>query len=335
VEASLRPEMTVSGIEKAYHEVCGELKSLLAKDQALALLGYHPRTRIGELPLLPKERYRMMYDYFGGRGRYARHMMKGTAATQVSIDYRDEADFIKKFRVANFLAPFIARIFDSTPVFEGEIYQGENCRILIWANTDPDRSKLVPGSLDRMFGFADYTDYLLRTPPIIAHVNGRAVFTGNEKLGDLLERFDFVESDYPHLLSMVFPDVRLKSFIEIRMADALPYPYNMAVPALIKGIFYHPINLDRYFELSQSFSDEDIHAINARLVHATDFSYKDLNINDFSLALIENAESALDQSESSYLAPLKALMLKDGSMAKKLKKLYLDRPQEFMALITL
>lgn len=334
VEISLHAVKTIGEVDQTYQSVLGEIKSLLAEDQALVAIGYHPKTKIEELPLLPKARYQMMYKYFAGRGLYCHNMMKGTAATQVSIDYHNEADFIKKFRVANFLSPFIARIFDATPIFEGELYAGDNCRIMVWENTDIQRSKLIKGSLDKTFTFEDYTDFLLGVPPILVRIKGETVFTKGEKLVDLLARLDFDESDYEHLTSMVFPDVRLKRFIEIRMPDALPYPYNMAVPALVKGIFYNQANLDQYYELSKSFSDEDIKTLNSQLTRAIAFSYKTLEMTTFVLALLDDAAAALEASEASYLMPMKALILKDGSMARKLKSLYRDQPGEFLSLIT-
>lgn len=334
VEISLRTEGRVNEIEKIYRNIAEEIKSLLKENQALSLLGYHPKTKIDELPLLPKARYSMMYDYFGERGCYAHNMMKGTASTQVSIDYHNEEDFIRKFRTANFLSPFISRIFDSTPIFEGEIYDKENCRINIWENTDSDRSKLVPGSLDKLFGFSDYADYILETPPILAHANGRAVFTKGEKLSALLEQPGFDSNDYLHYLTMVFPDVRVKNFIEIRMADAIPFPYNIALPALIKGIFYYNQNLDRYYQISRSFCNEDIRRINSQLLITSDLKYKDIDITGFSLEMIDNAQKVLDEKEASYLLPLKQLIKEYGSMAKKLKALYSDYPDAFVAEIS-
>jgi Gamma-glutamylcysteine synthetase len=334
VEISLYKQTTVGEVDSAYRGVMAELRQLLPENQALASIGYHPKTRIDQLPLLPKVRYGMMYEYFTGTGVYGHNMMKGTASTQVSIDYQDEADFIKKFRVANFLSPFIARLFDATPVFEGEIYQDNNCRILIWENTDSDRTKIISGSLDRIYNFSDYIGFLLKTPPILVHIGGRTVFTGGEKLSSLLERYDFQQSDYDHLISMVFPDVRVKNFLEIRMADALPYPYNMAVPALVKGIFYSPSNLDKYYAHSLTFSDADILSLNTRLVKETVFDYKGIEVTAFALGLLDDAISALDQDEASYLTPMRPLIQKDGSMSNRLKALYKSRPDEFAAQIT-
>jgi glutamate--cysteine ligase len=334
VEISLRVARTVSEIDQAYQGVLGEIRSLLAENQALVSIGYHPKTKIEELPLVPKARYGMMYEYFKDRGRYCYNMMKGTAATQVSIDYHDEADFIKKYRVANFLSPFIARIFDATPIFEGDIYEGDNCRIMIWENTDIERSKLIKGSLDKTFNFADYVDFILNVPPILVQLKGETIFTGGDKLVDLLERFDFSESDYEHLTSMVFPDARVKKFIEIRMPDALPYPYNLAVPALIRGIFYNQANLDKYYELSKSFSDEDIKVLNSQLTKAIAFNYKSIDMTTFVLTLLADAMAVLEAGEAAYLMPMKGIILEYGSVARMLKAIYSDQPGQFISLIT-
>ncbi len=119
------------------------------------------------------------------------------------------------------------------------------------------------------------------------------------------------------------------------MADALPYPYNMAVPALIKGIFYSPSTLEKYYSYSRAFSDEDIRSLNTRLVKETAFDYKNIEVTAFALGLLDDAISALDRDDASYLMPMRSLILKDGSMSNHLKALYKSRPDEFIAQITL
>jgi glutamate--cysteine ligase len=109
----------------------------------------------------------------------------------------------------------------------------------------------------------------------------------------------------------------------------------MAVPALIKGIYYNQVNLNKYYELSKSFSDEDIRTLNSRLTRAIAFTYKTIDMTASILALLDEAMAVLETSEAAYLMPMKALILKDGSMARKLKALYRDRPDEFRSLITL
>jgi len=156
MEISLKPFSKISEIDAAYKDIIEDIYAHLAPNQILASVGYHPKTKIDTLPILPKKRYQMMYEYFKTHGDKSHNMMKGTAATQVSIDYSDEADFVKKYKVAHFLAPVLASIFDATPIFEGEVYDKENARVAIWEETDPPRSKLVPGVISSTFDFSSY-----------------------------------------------------------------------------------------------------------------------------------------------------------------------------------
>ena len=111
VEISIKPFESVMDIKKEYLGVKSEIESFLDEDQALISLGYHPESKIEALPLLPKKRYEFMFEALHQRGRRARNMMKGTASTQVSIDFDSEADFVKKFKVANLFSPFFFKIF--------------------------------------------------------------------------------------------------------------------------------------------------------------------------------------------------------------------------------
>ena len=266
VEISLKPFDSVALIQKEYTQIITEIQAVLAPNQALASIGYHPKSKIDELTLLPKKRYHLMYDYFKGAGAFCHNMMKGTCATQVSIDYIDEADFIKKFRVANHLSPALASLFDSTPIFEGALTDGSHMRSRIWAETDIRRSKLIPGSLSKPFGFADYAAYVLSLPPILLYSEGELFHSEKEILENELNHYAFTEEELEHHLTMVFPDVRLKKFIEIRMPDALPYPFNLAVTALVKGIFYDTQMLEKYYQKSLEVNDDWVIHQNACLI---------------------------------------------------------------------
>ncbi len=320
VEISLRPLESVKDIHEAYVSVISDIQAHFKENQALASIGYHPVTRIEDLTLLPKKRYHMMYDYFKGNGRYCHHMMKGTASTQVSIDYTSEEDFIKKFRVAHFLSPVIASIFDATPIFEGNVYPGENCRMAIWNETDIKRSKLIPTALDRLFSFEDYAMYILALPPILVLNKGDIHFTDSTILRDLLAQFELSQKDLEHILTMVFPDVRLKQYIEIRMADALPYPYNMAVIAMIEALFYHEAALDTLYERSLKYTDAWVKGHYVRLTRVPlieDCEFEALKEDVFALALQHCCEEA-----KPFLTQMYALYKEEKSMTLKLKRLY-------------
>lgn len=322
MEISLKPLAEVSEIKKAYDEIIEDIYSEMTPNQMLVSIGYHPKTKIAQLPILPKNRYQMMFDYFKTHGAKSHNMMKGTAATQVSIDYSSEEDFVKKYRVAHFIAPVLASIFDSSPIFEGEVYDKENARIAIWEETDPPRSKLVPGVLSTKFDFRSYSEYLLDVPPIFIIKDGVEIYTKEETLRMLLAKYQFTEKELEHILSMVFPDVRVKKFIEIRMADALPYPYGLAVVSMIRGIFYNPDILGRLYEESLLYSDEWVLEQNRGLIEMP--VKVDNTFMRLKKTLIGETLKVVSKDEKIYLQALLTLIDEHGSISNWLKKLYIN-----------
>ena len=329
VEISLSPFESIVEIDRAYMAIINEIYDVIAPNQMIAGIGYHPVTKIDDLSLLPKKRYGMMYDYFRNNGAYCHNMMKGTAATQVSIDFDSETDFIKKFRVANYLSPAIASLFDATPFFEGDLTEGNNMRARIWAETDLKRSKLIPGSLTMQFGFAEYANYLLKLPPILLYTEGQLVFSENETLEATLSHYNFYDEELEHHLSMVFPDVRLKQFIEIRMPDSLPYPYNLGVAALIKGIFYNSRLLEKYYEQSLSLDDAWVEQQNNNLK----MSLIDEELHALKLEMLKDVIQELSEVESAYMKPILEVLEKEGSFTALMQKTYLEDKEAFKQMI--
>lgn len=329
VEISLKPFESILDIDLAYMEIIGEIYNVLAPNQMLAGIGYHPVTKIDDLTLLPKKRYGMMYDYFKNNGAYCHNMMKGTAATQVSIDFDSEIDFVKKFRVANFLSPAIASLFDATPFFEGALTEGSNMRARIWAETDIKRSKLIHGSLTMQFGFAEYANYLLKLPPILLYTEGKLVFSENETLETALSHYAFYDEELEHHLSMVFPDVRLKQFIEIRMPDSLPYPYNLGVAALIKGIFYSSRLLEKYYEKSLGVDDAWVEQQNDNLV----MSVIDEGLQALKLEILSDVIDALSDEERPFMKRILEVFENEGSFTALMQRTYQEDQEAFKQMI--
>lgn len=333
VEISLKMLKNIEDIESEYSKVLNEMKSVLVEGQVFVSTGYHPSTSIDALSLLPKERYHKMYEYFTTHGEKSHFMMKGTAATQVSIDYKNEEDFIKKYRVANFLGPILSRIFDASPIFEGQLVEGENLRIGIWNHTDPIRTKYPTRAFDDGFNFEAYADYLMDIPPIFTKIKEDYIFTEDRLLKDIVNEFPVDDIDIDHIVGMVFPDVRLKKYIEIRMADSIPIPYVFALPAIIKGIFYNSSNLDRYYEFSKKYSLEDMMAVNEQLLKELDFTYKDISMNWFMMKVMLDAKSGLPVEEAKSIDLLFEQLNIEGSYKKKLERLYKEDKKLFLEAI--
>lgn len=246
LEISIAPFSSIAVIVEVYTRFRSRVDPLLAQHGcALVCRGYHPAARALDLPLIPKQRYRYMNDYFHELGTRAERMMRASASTQVSVDYRDEADAVRKMRVAQALVPVLASLSDNASVFEGAPAQGPLARMGVWRDVDDARCGTVPGLFDEDFGFEAYADWLLGTCPIFVTrpaaddpegpaLRSVAGLTAAEAYADA----PMSAADIEHLLSMFWPDVRLKRFVEIRPADSLPVERMAGYAALIKGLFY-------------------------------------------------------------------------------------------------
>ena len=240
LEISIGPFKEIIDIKNKYDSFIKTIKPILDSfDYSLEYAGFLPKSTIDDLPMIPKQRYTTMYNYFG---KYGKYMMKGTASTQVSIDYKSEDDFHKKFRVANILSPLFALICDNTRVLNGKPYNNHLARTYIWNNVD-HRPKFNP----RDFNFREYAEYVYNTP-LICMPDGLPT---HKTAAEIYED----KPDIEHILSMVFPDIRLKNCIEIRVADSMPINRALEYIALIQGLFYNERNLDMLYDLTKHIND--------------------------------------------------------------------------------
>ena len=257
IEISLYPCSCVKALDGEYRSFLGQATPILReRGWALCCTGYRPADGIDSIPLLPKERYRMMYRYFGEHGGpYAHHMMKGTAAEQISVDYYDEADFVRKMRSAHFLTPFIAAAFDNVAVFEGGPPPHTAMRSAVWRGCDWDRSGIPWEFFEPDFGYEAYGRILLARPLILRDRHGVITYT-DCRIGADVYREGMDESDVRHLLSMFFFDARAKQYIELRAGDMLPPDMAFGYAALVKGLLYHPDNLSMLGEMAEHLDRE-------------------------------------------------------------------------------
>ncbi len=313
LEVSLGAKTRIVDIEELYLEFLDEIIPILeAKGQGLMAIGYHPVTKIEDIKILPKKRYDFMFNYFKKTGTHAHNMMKGTCALQVSIDYTSEEDYRKKFRIINALSPIIYTIFENARYYEGEIRDRHALRAHIWENTDKQRSGIVPGALDDDYGYEKYAEFILNNPPILELKDGIACPTGDKKVKELLDPDDYKLEELEHFLTMFFPDVRTKKYLEIRMMDQVPYPLSMSVPALWKGILYNEDNLNKIYELIKDISAEDVLTAKEEMNDlGLDTIYNGKTILENGRYIVDIAKSGLDEEEKEYILPLEA-MLKNG-----------------------
>lgn len=325
LEFSTRPCIHLPHIEEVYEKFLADVLPIIEEHQQYLLcVGYHPQTKIKDIPFNPKKRYEYMSQYLQKTGKYALNMMKGTASVQVAIDYVSEMDFIKKFRVASFLIPLFYMITENAPIFEGEVYEKFSVRSLIWENTDPDRSGIIKGSLDKKFNYQDYAEYLLHSKPICILENGELKPTGDQSLWKAYkEREDLSKEEMEHLYTMVFPDVRGKNYIEIRMADSIPADLSMAYLAMVKGLFYDRDNLEELYNISLEYGDREIEALKEDLIdRGFQAPFRGEDLGAFGEKVILMAEEALENEERSMIEPLKELVFNRETYGQRIKRSY-------------
>jgi len=327
LELSTPPRKRLRQIVEDYFIFLNDLIPVLnSRNISLTAIGYQPVSSISSIPFLPKKRYEHMQAYLSKKGRLAHNMMKGTASTQVSIDYSSEQDYIKKNRVINFLAPLIYCIFDNAPFFEGVTYLERSARKNIWDNCDPERCGAPTGVFTDHFGYEAYAEYILNTNPILFKKDDTITATGDKKIRELFDPASFSIEELEYLLTMVFPDSRTKTYIEIRMGDSMPYPYNISYAAFWKGLLYNAKNLNTLFmqamETDEIVLDKFIRDIRTNGVLA---ALGSKSAFDTFKSLLEMAKDGLDECEKKYLHPIitlteSGLTLKDLTLNNTTKE---------------
>lgn len=290
-------------------------------NEKTAILGYHPKSRAADMELIPKQRYRLMNEYLGKKGPFGIRMMRGSASTQVSIDYSSVPDCLRKLRLAFALAPLFSLICDNSPIFEGAPRTHELVRTEIWQHCDPDRCGLVPGVMEPSFSLEQYAAYLLDAPAILVPCEKDRWSYTERTFGELYAQRTMTRAEIEHALSMFFTDVRLKTYLEIRPADALPVPYAIAYAALVKGLFYTPENLDALDSLFAEVRDEDVEQAKINLMalgyRAEVYGRPVTSLIDKIMSL---ARKGLGEDERDHLEPLARLAAERETLAKQAER---------------
>jgi len=329
LEFSSTPFQSLSDLTEVWNTYQSELKTVLDSFDYRALdIGYQPRTKVADITLLPKSRYEMMNQHFKGTGSHGINMMRGTAATQIAIDYSSEADAIAKMRVAAALTPLFSLLTDNSPIFENAPVTDYLKRTAIWNDVDADRSMIPPGLFSPGYGFADYARHVLSAPIVVKDADGIAYAAGTKGAVDCYDMQTLPHAEIDHILSMFFFDVRLRSYVEIRCADSVPFPYALAFVALIKGIFYDEQNLRELSEYFADFTNDSVPEIKAELIKdgykARIGEYYGESVQATLFSLIEIARRSLQEScpeEAEYLDVFEPLVKRKTTLAKQAQEL--------------
>jgi glutamate--cysteine ligase len=216
----------------------------LAAELGITFLGcgFRPFGTLEDVPWMPKGRYRIMREYLPTRGSMAHEMMKRTTTVQANFDYESEELGMEKLRVANGLSSLITSLFAASPLVDGKLAGWQSYRARAWLDTDNDRCGLLPFALDPGARFVDYAEWALDVPMFFVYRDGQYHAAG----GMTFRRFmregwqgqRATRADWDLHLSTLFPEARLKTFVEVRQADASSREMVRALPALWRGILY-------------------------------------------------------------------------------------------------
>ncbi|PZQ61749.1 MAG: glutamate--cysteine ligase [Sphingomonas taxi] len=258
------------------HQTCAEtgrhLTQVKAAGEKLGLgflgLGMWPDKARAELPIMPKGRYAIMLRHMPRVGTMGLDMMLRTCTIQVNLDYASEADMARKFRVGLALQPLATALFANSPFTEGRPNGFLSYRSHIWSDTDPARTGMLPFVFEDGFGYERYADYMLDVPMYFVYREGRYIDAAGLSFRDFLRgELSVLPGEKPTIddwndhLSTAFPEVRLKTFLEMRGADGGPWNRICALPALWVGLLYDQGALDAAWDVVKAWTLDERQAL--------------------------------------------------------------------------
>ena len=271
---SLEPggQLELSGAPlETIHQTCDEVNEHLrdVKDIADKVgvgfigLGAAPVWTHEQMPMMPKGRYKLMTDYMDRVGTMGKSMMYRTCTVQVNLDFASEADMVQKFRVALALQPVATALFANSPFFEGKPNGHKSWRSRVWRDLDADRTGMLPFVFDQGFGFEQYVDYALDVPMYFVYRDGKYINALGQSFRDFLKgQLPALPGETPTLsdwadhLTTIFPEARIKKFMEMRGADGGPWRRICALPAFWVGLMYDQSSLDAAWDLVKHWDAE-------------------------------------------------------------------------------
>ena len=284
-------------------------------------MGFQPKWSRADMPWMPKGRYRIMRDYMPRVGDLGLDMMTRTCTVQVNLDYADEADMVKKFRVSLALQPVATALFADSPFTEGRPNGYLSYRSHIWTDTDPDRTGMLDFVFEDGFGYERYVDYMLDVPMYFSYRDGVYVDASGKSFRKFLRgELDVLPGTLPTLrdwsdhLTTAFPEVRLKKFLEMRGADSGPWARICALSAFWVGLLYDDAALDAAWDLVRDFTLVERHVLRDGVPrHALKLPFRDASVRELAVEALKISVAGLRRraalngdgsDESRFLDPL-------------------------------
>ena len=308
-----------AGLRETEAELRQHLDEVRALAEPLGIrfmgIGAAPEWRHEDMPVMPKGRYRLMTDYMGKVGTHGTQMMYRTSTVQVNLDYASEADMVKKMRVALALQPVATALFASSPFFEGKLNGHKSWRSRIWRGLDDSRTGMLPFAFDEGFGFQRYVDWVLDVPMYFVYRDGKYINALGQSFRDFLKgELPALPGEKPTLsdwadhMTTVFPEARVKRYIEMRGADCGDFAHIVALPAFWVGLMYDQTVLDAAWDLVKGLDAETREGLRvAASVEGLAGQAGGVRIADLARAAVALSQAGLagrGLGEERYLAPL-------------------------------
>ena len=292
------------------HQTCtettrhlNELKEI-GKDFNFILLGLgvEPSLSLEDFPWMPKKRYSIMKNYMPSVGTLGHHMMKRTCTNQVNLDFHSEDDMKDKYRLMLNLEGIATAIFANSPFDNKKLSKFKSLRSHFWHHTDQKRTGLLPFVFHKNFNFEKYVEYALEVPMYFIIRNHKYINMTNYTFKNFLEnkysediKIEPIMDDWINHLSTLFPQVRLKQFLEIRSMDACSWDLICSQPAFWIGLLYSDTSFNRAQELVEGWTQEDRNYINKiSPKEGLQAKFKDGTILDIAQKLFEISKQGLD-----------------------------------------
>ena len=332
---------------KSVHETCAEVNTHLGQTRIVADeigagvlgLGFAPDWTLDEMPVMPKGRYGIMRRYMPKVGGYGLDMMFRTCTVQVNLDFESEADMVKKFRVSLALQPVASALLANSPFREGRPNGFLSYRAHVWTDVDNARAGMLPFVFEDGMGFERYVDYALDVPMYFVYRDGKYIDVAGKSFRDFLARkipevahIEPAMSDWADHLTTIFPEVRLKQFLEMRGADGGIWRRICGMPALWVGLLYDSVALDAAWDMVKDWTAEERQAMRdavPRLGFRTPF--RDTSVHALARRMLEIAGEGLRRranldaggmSEDGFLAPLRDMVERGTTRAEELLQNY-------------
>ena len=309
---SLEPggQLELSGAPlETIHQTCDEVNDHLrdVKDIADRIgvgfigLGAAPIWSHEDMPLMPKGRYKLMDGYMRQVGTMGTTMMRRTCTVQVNLDFGSEADMVQKLRVALALQPVATALFANSPFFEGAVNGHKSWRSRVWRDLDADRTGMLPFVFEEGFGFEAWVQYALDVPMYFVYRDGVYVDALGMSFRDFLNgKLPALPGECPTLsdwadhLTTVFPEARIKKFIEMRGADGGPWRRLCALPGFWVGLMYDQTALDAAWDLVKGWDTETREALRvAAAEHGLHAQVGSINMRELSRQVLSICEAGL------------------------------------------